>query len=166
MARSNSSAGTVTCSLTLLPSSDSTVLCIRRRQCNEAAVRTPYASSRIPRDSMRERVAVVTGAGRGIGRAYALRMAAYGARVVVNDAGVATDGGATDEDPAAEVVAEIEAAGGEAVAHRGDIGDARSATSSCSSRSTRGAASTSSSTTRGSAGRAWCSTSPTTSGTT
>ena len=57
-------------------------------------------------------------------RAYALRLAAYGARVVVNDAGVATDGSATDEDPAAEVVAEIVAAGGEAVPHRGDIGDA------------------------------------------
>jgi NAD(P)-dependent dehydrogenase (short-subunit alcohol dehydrogenase family) len=73
---------------------------------------------------LRERVAVVTGAGRGIGRAYALRMAAYGARVVANDAGVATDGAATDEDPAADVVAEITAAGGDAVAHRGDIGDA------------------------------------------
>lgn len=73
---------------------------------------------------LRERVAVVTGAGRGIGRAYALRLAAYGARVVVNDAGVATDGRPTDEDPAAVVVAEIVAAGGEAVAHRGDIGDA------------------------------------------
>ncbi len=71
-----------------------------------------------------ERVAVVTGAGRGIGRAYATRLAAYGARVVVNDAGVATDGAATDEDPATEVVAEITAAGGEAVAHRGDVGDA------------------------------------------
>ena len=63
-------------------------------------------------------------AGRGIGRAYALRLAAYGARVVVNDAGVATDGAATDEDPASDVVREIETAGGEAVAHRGDIGDA------------------------------------------
>jgi NAD(P)-dependent dehydrogenase (short-subunit alcohol dehydrogenase family) len=72
---------------------------------------------------LRERVAVVTGAGRGIGRAYATRLAAYGARVVVNDAGVATDGAATDEDPASEVVAEIVAAGGEAVAHRGDIAD-------------------------------------------
>jgi NAD(P)-dependent dehydrogenase (short-subunit alcohol dehydrogenase family) len=72
---------------------------------------------------LRERVAVVTGAGRGIGRAYALRCAAYGARVVVNDAGVATDGAATDDDPATEVVREIEAAGGEAVAHRGDIAD-------------------------------------------
>jgi NAD(P)-dependent dehydrogenase (short-subunit alcohol dehydrogenase family) len=73
---------------------------------------------------LRERVAVVTGAGRGIGRAYARRLAAYGARVVVNDAGVTTDGAATDEDPAAEVVGEIAAAGGEAIAHRGDVGDA------------------------------------------
>jgi NAD(P)-dependent dehydrogenase (short-subunit alcohol dehydrogenase family) len=72
---------------------------------------------------LRERVAIVTGAGRGIGRAYATRLAAYGARVVVNDAGVATDGAATDDDPAAEVVQEIEAAGGEAIATRGDIAD-------------------------------------------
>lgn len=72
---------------------------------------------------LRERVAIVTGAGRGIGRAYARRLAAYGARVVVNDAGVATDGAPTDEDPASEVVREIEAEGGEALAHRGDIGD-------------------------------------------
>ena len=72
---------------------------------------------------LRERVAVVTGAGRGIGRAHATRLAAYGARVVVNDAGVAADGAATDEDPAVDVAREIAAAGGEAVAHRGDIGD-------------------------------------------
>ena len=74
---------------------------------------------------LRERVAIVTGAGRGIGRAYAMRLAAYGARVVVNDAGVATDGSSTAEDPAAEVVAEIEAAGGDAIAQRGDIADAQ-----------------------------------------
>jgi NAD(P)-dependent dehydrogenase (short-subunit alcohol dehydrogenase family) len=74
---------------------------------------------------LRERVAIVTGAGRGIGRAYALRLAAYGARVIVNDAGVATDGSSTAEDPAADVVAEIAAAGGDAIAQRGDIADAR-----------------------------------------
>jgi NAD(P)-dependent dehydrogenase (short-subunit alcohol dehydrogenase family) len=73
---------------------------------------------------LRDRVAIVTGAGRGIGRAYALRLAAYGARVIVNDAGVGTDGSTTDEDPAAEVVREIEAAGGAALAHRGDVADA------------------------------------------
>jgi NAD(P)-dependent dehydrogenase (short-subunit alcohol dehydrogenase family) len=74
---------------------------------------------------LRERVAIVTGAGRGIGRAYALRLAAYGARVVVNDAGVATDGSSTADDPAGDVVAEIAGAGGQAVAQRGDIGDAQ-----------------------------------------
>ncbi|HWW45858.1 MAG TPA: SDR family NAD(P)-dependent oxidoreductase, partial [Acidimicrobiia bacterium] len=68
-----------------------------------------------------DRVAVVTGAGRGIGRAEAHRLAAYGARVVVNDLGVATDGSGTREHPADGVVAEITAAGGEAVADRSDI---------------------------------------------
>ena len=68
-----------------------------------------------------DRVAVVTGAGRGIGRAEALRLAAYGARVVVNDLGVATDGRATEDTPADAVVAEIVGAGGEAVADRGDV---------------------------------------------
>ncbi len=67
------------------------------------------------------RTAVVTGAGRGIGRAEALRLAHYGARVVVNDLGVATDGSATGETPADEVVREITGGGGEAVADRNDI---------------------------------------------
>jgi NAD(P)-dependent dehydrogenase (short-subunit alcohol dehydrogenase family) len=70
---------------------------------------------------LRGMVALVTGSGRGIGRAEAIRLATYGARVVVNDLGVATDGSATDETPADEVVAEIRGAGGEAVADRSDI---------------------------------------------
>ncbi len=69
-------------------------------------------------------VAVVTGGGRGIGRGEATRLAAYGAKVVVNDLGVATDGSATAETPAEEVVGEIRAAGGEAVADTHDISTA------------------------------------------
>src|SRR6476659_6081818 len=70
---------------------------------------------------LRGKVAVVTGSGRGIGRAEVTRLAAYGAKVVVNDLGVATDGSATGETPAEEVVGEIRAAGGEAVADASDI---------------------------------------------
>lgn len=70
-----------------------------------------------------DRVVIVTGAGRGLGRAYALGLAAEGARVVVNDLGVGTHGDATDESPAAQVVEEIRAAGGQAIASHDDVAD-------------------------------------------
>jgi NAD(P)-dependent dehydrogenase (short-subunit alcohol dehydrogenase family) len=62
------------------------------------------------------RVAVITGAGRGLGRSYALLLASRGAKVVVNDSGASLKGESTDEGPADEVVREIREAGGEAVA--------------------------------------------------
>jgi len=69
------------------------------------------------------RVAIVTGAGRGIGREHALMLAAHGAAVVVNDVGGAPDGSGSDATPAEQVVAEIEAMGGRAVANAGDVAD-------------------------------------------
>jgi NAD(P)-dependent dehydrogenase (short-subunit alcohol dehydrogenase family) len=70
------------------------------------------------------RVAVVTGAGRGIGRAYALLLAERGASVVVNDLGSSIGGDGEDAGPASEVVAEIVAAGGAAVADAHDVATA------------------------------------------
>jgi NAD(P)-dependent dehydrogenase (short-subunit alcohol dehydrogenase family) len=69
------------------------------------------------------RVAIVTGAGRGIGRAEAMTLAAEGAIVVVNDVGGAADGSGSDAGPASEVVAEIRALGGKAVANTDDISE-------------------------------------------
>jgi NAD(P)-dependent dehydrogenase (short-subunit alcohol dehydrogenase family) len=67
---------------------------------------------------------VVTGAGRGIGRAYALLLAERGARVVVNDLGGSIDGTGSDPGPASAVAADIVAAGGTAVADVGDVATA------------------------------------------
>ena len=67
------------------------------------------------------KVALVTGAGRGIGREHALMMASEGAKVVVNDLGGDTSGAGADTTPAQEVVAEIEAMGGEAVVNGGNV---------------------------------------------
>ena len=69
------------------------------------------------------RVAIITGAGRGIGREHALLFAAEGARVVVNDLGGNLDGSAGEASPAEEVVAEIRAMGGEAVANHDNVAE-------------------------------------------
>jgi NAD(P)-dependent dehydrogenase (short-subunit alcohol dehydrogenase family) len=67
------------------------------------------------------RVAIITGAGRGIGREHALLFAAEGAKVVVNDLGGTLDGGSSEATPAEEVVAEIEAMGGTAIANHDNV---------------------------------------------
>lgn len=73
------------------------------------------------------KVVVVTGAGGGIGRDIALMAGANGARVIVNDIGAGLDGSGQDDGPAARVVAEIKAAGGEALANLDSVADAEGA---------------------------------------
>jgi NAD(P)-dependent dehydrogenase (short-subunit alcohol dehydrogenase family) len=69
------------------------------------------------------RVAIVTGAGRGLGREHALLLASEGAKVVVNDLGAAVDGSGDDGTAAEQVVAEIKRFGGEAIANYDDVAD-------------------------------------------
>lgn len=69
------------------------------------------------------RVAIVTGAGRGLGRAHALKLAEHGAKVVVNDLGASATGEGVDQTPAQEVVSAIEAMGGAAVVNTSDVSD-------------------------------------------
>ncbi|QQV77664.1 SDR family oxidoreductase [Sphingomonas aliaeris] len=67
------------------------------------------------------RVAIVTGAGRGLGRAHALKLAEHGAKLVINDLGSSSSGEGVDQTPAQEVVAAIEAMGGQAVVNTSDV---------------------------------------------
>ena len=72
-------------------------------------------------EALKDRVCIITGAGRGIGREHALLFAAEGAKVVVNDLGGGADGSGSDAGPAQDVVDEITAAGGTAIANTDDI---------------------------------------------
>ena len=103
------------------------------------------------------RVAIVTGAGNGLGRAHALLLASRGAKVVVNDPGGAVDGKGGDHAAADKVVAEIKAAGGQAVPNYDSVADAKRRPTSSRPRSIPSARSTSSSTMR-----ACCATRPST----
>ena len=90
----------------------------------QSAVPRPLRMSRLPVvPDLSGKIAIVTGAGRGIGRAHSLALAAAGAKVVVNDLGGSLAGEGADLSPAEQVVAEIAAAGGEAVADGENVAD-------------------------------------------
>jgi NAD(P)-dependent dehydrogenase (short-subunit alcohol dehydrogenase family) len=69
------------------------------------------------------RVAIITGAGRGLGREHALLFAAEGAKIVVNDLGGANDGSGSDMTPAQQTVADIKGMGGEAIVNTDNVAD-------------------------------------------
>ena len=69
------------------------------------------------------RVAIITGGARGVGRAYALKLAEHGAKIVLNDLGSAPDGRGGDASPGEQVIGEIKALGGEAVLNTADVAD-------------------------------------------
>src|SRR5210317_14504 len=79
--------------------------------------------------SFEGKVAIVTGAGGGLGRCHALELASRGAKVVVNDLGGAMDGTGGNSEAALAVVEEIKAAGGEAIANGGSVSDRQGAVS-------------------------------------
>ncbi len=91
---------------------------LSRSLATETEIREIYMA-----ETLTGKVAIVTGAGRGIGRGVALAMAAEGAKVVVNDLGGAVDGTGASSSPADEVVAEIRANGGEAVANYDSVAE-------------------------------------------
>ena len=74
-------------------------------------------------NSLEGKVAIVTGAGRGLGRVDAIELAKQGARVVINDYGAGVDGSGSSKEPAEKVVEEIKGFGGEAIAVYGDVGN-------------------------------------------
>ncbi|SCF86332.1 short chain dehydrogenase [Streptomyces sp. MnatMP-M17] len=106
--------------------------CVAAGQCVAGSTGTGTTSSTTgfihERVQLRRRVAVVTGAGRGIGRAHARLSAERGAKVVVNDPGGSMEGDGSDTGPAQSVVEEIATAGGEAVADTNDVATQAGAT--------------------------------------
>ena len=76
-------------------------------------------------ERLKDKVAIVTGGGRGLGRGHCLLLAEEGCKVVVNDFGGEADGTGAAKGPADEVVAEIKKMGRQAVAHYGDVAEAK-----------------------------------------
>src|SRR4029077_6920619 len=101
--------------------------CSRAGPVKERGICSPFISGQKGRsrrvNTLKDRVAIITGAGRGIGREHALLFAREGARIVVNDLGGANDGTGTDVTPAQQVVDEVKALGGEAIVNGDNVAD-------------------------------------------